>query len=63
MDQLLQTQQTTIRRRNKVAKDLDDLLLQIRQISGFENFLRAGPEDGLLSAAQEGSSECHRAPQ
>jgi len=54
VDQRLQAQQSTIRRRNKVAQDLENILLQIRQKPGFENFLRAESEAYLLSAAQEG---------
>ena len=47
-------QQTTIRQRNKVAKDLDDTLQQIRQKPGFENFFRAKSKESLLSSAYEG---------
>jgi len=54
MNQRLQAQQSTIRRRNKVAQDLDNILLQIRQKPGFENFLRTESEGDLYSAAQEG---------
>jgi len=54
MNERLQAQQSTIRRRNKIAQDLDDILVQIRQQPGFENFLRAESEAYLLSAAQEG---------
>jgi len=50
----LQAQQSAIRRRNKVAQDLDNMLVQIRQKPGFENFLRAESEAYLLSAALEG---------
>ena len=52
--QRLRTQQSTIRRRNRVAEDLDHVLAQIRGKPGFENFLRADSEAQLLSAAQEG---------
>jgi len=54
MNEQLQAQQSAIRRRNQVARDFDNLLLQIRQKSGFENFLRGESEANLLSAAQEG---------
>ena len=54
MNQRLQTQQSTIRRRNMAAQDLDNILVQIRQKPGFETFLRAESEAYLLSAAQEG---------
>ncbi|KAF8417974.1 CHAT domain-containing protein [Tirmania nivea] len=54
LEQRVQTQQAAIRRRNKVAKDLDTILQQIRQNPGFENFLRAESKEHLLSAAQEG---------
>ena len=47
-------QQAAVRRRNKVAKDLDDILHQIRQKPGFQTFLCAESEEYLLSAAQEG---------
>ena len=40
--------------RNKVAQDLDNLLLEIRQKPGFESFLLAESEDYFLSAAQDG---------
>jgi len=50
----LQIQQDAIRRRNRVAKDLEDILQQIRQKPGFQTFLRAESEEYLLSAAQEG---------
>ena len=53
LEQLLRAQQSVIRRRNQVAEDLDSVLLQIRQKSGFENFLRAESEAYLLSTAQE----------
>ncbi|RPB27802.1 hypothetical protein L211DRAFT_778853 [Terfezia boudieri ATCC MYA-4762] len=39
---------------NKVVKDLDNILLQIRQKPGFKYFLRAESEEYFLSAAQEG---------
>jgi len=54
IDKGLQIQQAAIRRRNKVATDLDDILSQIRQKPAFETFLRAESEEYLLSAAQEG---------
>jgi len=54
LDQRLWSQQGVIRRRNKVAQDLDNILMQIRQNPGFENFLRAESEAYLLSAAREG---------
>jgi len=54
MNERLQAQQSTIRRRNKVAQGLDDIIAQIRQKPGFENFLRAESQAYLLSAAQEG---------
>ena len=47
-------QQDATRRRNRVAKDLDDILQQIRQEPGFQTFLRAESEEYFLSAAQEG---------
>ena len=50
----LQAQQFAIRRRNTVAQDLDNILVQIRQKPGFENFLRAESEPYLFSAAQAG---------
>ena len=53
-DKRIQMQQTTIRQRNRVAKDLDDILEQIRQKPGFKNFLRAESKEYLLSAAYEG---------
>jgi len=54
MNQYPQTQQAAIHRRNKVAQDLDEILLQIRKKPGFENFLLAESEEYLLSAAKEG---------
>ena len=53
-EQHLQAQKSTIGRSNKVAHDLDTILLKIRQNPGFENFLRADSEAYLLSAAEEG---------
>ena len=50
----MQIQQAAMRRRNEAASELDEILLQIRQKSGFENFLRAESEEYFLSAAQEG---------
>jgi len=50
----LQIQQVAIRTRSKIAKDLDDILQQIRQKPGFQTFLRAESEEYFLSAAQEG---------
>ena len=47
-------QQTAIRQRNKVAKDLDDILQQIQQKPGFGNFLRTESKEYLLSSAYEG---------
>ncbi|RPB22603.1 hypothetical protein L211DRAFT_850621 [Terfezia boudieri ATCC MYA-4762] len=52
--QHLEAQQSAIRRRKKVVKDLDDILLKIRQKPGFENFLRPASEAFFLSAAHEG---------
>ena len=46
--------QVAIRRKNKVAKDLDDILQLIRQEQGFESFLHAETEEYFLAAAQEG---------
>ncbi|RPB27039.1 hypothetical protein L211DRAFT_780416 [Terfezia boudieri ATCC MYA-4762] len=46
--------QRAIHRRNKVAKDLNHLLMQIRQKPGFESFLRAESEAYLLLAAHKG---------
>jgi len=54
MNQRLLAQQSAIRSRTQVAQNLDNILLQIRQQPGFENFLRADSETYLLSAAQEG---------
>lgn len=54
MDYRRQRQQAAIRRRKKVAKDLDDILHRIWQQSGFQSFLRAESEEYFLSAAQEG---------
>jgi len=54
MSERLKAQQSTIRRRIKVAQDIDNILLQLRQKPGFEHFLRADSEPYLLSAAQEG---------
>ena len=53
-DKRIQMQQTAIRQRNKVANDLDEILQQIRQKPGFENFLRAESQQYLLSSAHEG---------
>ena len=50
----LQRQQAAIRRRNKIAIDLNEKLEQIRQKPGFQTFLRAGSKEYFLSAAQEG---------
>jgi len=51
MNQRLQPQRPE---RSKVARDLNNILLQIRQKPKFENFLGAESEKYLLSAAQEG---------
>ena len=53
-DQRLCVQQSHRHRRSKVAQDLDDILRQIREKPGFQNFLRAQSEACLLSAAGEG---------
>ncbi|KAF8423527.1 CHAT domain-containing protein [Tirmania nivea] len=50
----LDVQQSAISRRNKIAKDLNNVLVQIRQKPGFENFLLAKSQEYLLSAAREG---------
>jgi len=49
-----QTQQAAISRRNQVAKELDDMLEQIRQLPGFQTFFRAESEQYFLSEVQEG---------
>ena len=54
IDKCLTIQQAAIHKRNQIAKDLDNVLQQIRQKAGFENFLRAASEEYLLSAAEEG---------
>ena len=53
-NQYLRTQQAAIHRRNEIARDLDDILLQIREKPGFENFLLEHSKEFLLSAAAEG---------
>ena len=53
-EEYLRAQQSTIRRRNKVAEELNQVLLQIRRKPGFLNFLCADSEAYLLSAAHEG---------
>ncbi|KAF8421170.1 CHAT domain-containing protein, partial [Tirmania nivea] len=53
-NQYLQTLEASICRRNKVAQDLDDLILKIRQKPGFENFLLAVSTESLLLAADKG---------
>jgi len=53
-DQRLSVQHAAIHRRNKVAQDLENILLKIRQQPGFESFLRAESEEYLLSAAHQG---------
>ena len=50
----LQTQQAAIGRRKMVVQDLDNLLREIREKLGFENFLLGQSEEYLLSAAQPG---------
>jgi len=54
IEQRLRAQLSIIRRKNKVAEDLDNILLQIRHKPGFENFLRAESEAYLLAPAQQG---------
>jgi len=55
INESLRDQLASLQRRNKVAQDLDNILLQIRQKPGSDNFLRAESEAYLLSAAQEGT--------
>jgi len=50
----LYTQQSAIHRRMQVAQDVNDILLEIRQKPGFEDFLCAESEASLLLAAQQG---------
>ena len=54
INQHLDAQQSAIRRRNKVVHDLDNILVQIRQQPGLQNFLRAESEEYLLAAAHQG---------
>ncbi|RPB18391.1 hypothetical protein L211DRAFT_80808 [Terfezia boudieri ATCC MYA-4762] len=52
--QLQCAQESTICRRNQTAKDFENILLQIREKPGFQNFLLAQSEAHLLSAAHRG---------
>ncbi|RPB28991.1 hypothetical protein L211DRAFT_745749, partial [Terfezia boudieri ATCC MYA-4762] len=54
INQLKFAEASTIRRRNQAAKGFENILLQIRQKPGFQNFLLAQSEAELLSAAQGG---------
>ena len=53
-NQKVWAQQSAVHRRNKVAQDLDHVLLEIRQKHAFRHFLLAESEEYFLSAAQEG---------